>query len=154
MGNRTDAEDILQGVWLCIHRVRHAYRQGEPLRPWVYSIASWVRVDNYRKRQRIASRESSVAEIPEPPTVRSKDKPGSPTFEDLVAALPESQREVLTILKVNQLSSEEVARGISSTVGALKQKTHGPISGCAICWSKLGSRSRRTREWRNDLPRY
>jgi len=38
--------------------------------------------------------------------------------------LPESQREVLTMLKVNELSLEEVARATSSTVGAVKQKAH------------------------------
>jgi RNA polymerase sigma-70 factor, ECF subfamily len=41
-----------------------------------------------------------------------------------VAALPKSRREVLTMLKVNDLSIEEVARATSSTVGAVKQKAH------------------------------
>ena len=41
-----------------------------------------------------------------------------------MAALPESQREVLTMLKVNGLSVEEVARATSSTAGAVKQKAH------------------------------
>jgi RNA polymerase sigma-70 factor (ECF subfamily) len=43
-----------------------------------------------------------------------------PPFEELVASLPESQREVLTMLKVNGLSLEEVAGATSSTVGAVK----------------------------------
>jgi RNA polymerase sigma-70 factor (ECF subfamily) len=38
--------------------------------------------------------------------------------------LPESQREVLIMLKVNGLSVEEIARATSSTVGAVKQKAH------------------------------
>lgn len=41
-----------------------------------------------------------------------------------MAALPESQREVLAMLKVNGLSIEEVARATSSTVGSIKQKAH------------------------------
>jgi RNA polymerase sigma factor (sigma-70 family) len=47
-----------------------------------------------------------------------------PQFDDLVASLPESQREVLIMLKVNGLSVEEIARATSSTVGAVKQKAH------------------------------
>jgi hypothetical protein len=47
-----------------------------------------------------------------------------PEFEALIAALLESQREVLTLLKVNELSLEKVARITSSTVGAMKQKAH------------------------------
>jgi RNA polymerase sigma-70 factor (ECF subfamily) len=123
MGNRTDAEDMLQDVWLRIHRVRHTYRPDEPLLPWVYAIARRVRVDNYRRRQRIASRETQVEVLPDPAD-NVEGARHSATFEDLVAKLPESQREVLTMLKVNGLSIEEVARATSSTVGAVKQKAH------------------------------
>ena len=123
MGSRTEAEDMLQDVWLRIHRMRHTYRPGEPLLPWVYAIARRVRVDNYRKRQRIAWRERSVDTLPE--LSAPKDAASHlPPFEELMAALPESQREVLTMLKVNGLSVEEVARATSSTAGAVKQKAH------------------------------
>jgi hypothetical protein len=44
-------------------------------------------------------------------------------FQDLVAALPESQREVLTMLKVNELSLEAVARFDSR-----RSQTKGPSS--------------------------
>jgi RNA polymerase sigma-70 factor (ECF subfamily) len=123
MGSKPDAEDMLQDVWLRIHRVRHTYRPGEPVLPWVYAIARCVRVDDYRKRHRIASRETGVDVLPEP-SVNKDERAGLPRFEELVAALPESQREVVTMLKVDGLSIEEVARATSSTVGAVKQKAH------------------------------
>ncbi len=123
LGSQNDAEDMLQNVWLRIHRVRHTYRLGDPLLPWVYAIARRVRVDSYRKRQRIASHEMGVEVLPEPPVQQHKAT-GLPPFDELVAALPESQREVLTMLKVNGLSIEEVACATSSTVGAVKQKAH------------------------------
>jgi len=123
IGNRTEAEDMLRDVWLRIHRMRHTYRPGEPLLPWVYAIARRVRVDNYRKRNRIAWRERSVDALPEPPAPKDATTHLS-AFEELMAALPESQREVLTMLKVNGLSVEEVARATSSTAGAVKQKAH------------------------------
>ena len=123
MGSRTDAEDMLQDVWLRIHRVRHTYRPSEPLLPWVYAIARRVRVDSYRKRQRIASRETSAYVLSELPA-NEEETSHLPPFEELVASLPESQREVLTMLKVNGLSIEEVARATSSTAGAVKQKAH------------------------------
>jgi RNA polymerase sigma-70 factor, ECF subfamily len=123
MGSKIDAEDMLQDVWLRIHRARHTYRPGEPLLPWVYAIARCVRVDDYRKRHRIASRETGVDVLPEP-SVNQDERTCLPPFEELVAALPESQREVVTMLKVNGLSIEEVARATSSTVGAVKQRAH------------------------------
>jgi RNA polymerase sigma-70 factor (ECF subfamily) len=123
MGSRIEADDMLQEVWLRIHRARHTYRAGEPLLAWVYAIARRVRVDNYRKRRRIAWREVAADVLPEAPA-RAPEPDELPSFDELVAALPESQREVLVMLKVTGLSVEETARATSSTVGAVKQKAH------------------------------
>ena len=64
-GNTSEAEDMLQDLWLRIHRARHTYHPGEPLLPWVYAIALGVRVDYYRKRRRIASHETGANVLPE-----------------------------------------------------------------------------------------
>lgn len=48
----------------------------------------------------------------------------TPSMSELLAALPESQREVLLLLKGCGMTLEEVARTTSSTVGAVKQKAH------------------------------
>jgi RNA polymerase sigma-70 factor (ECF subfamily) len=45
-------------------------------------------------------------------------------LEALLAPLPESQREVIEMLKVAGMSLEEVARATSSSVGSVKQKAH------------------------------
>lgn len=123
MGSAADANDMLQDTWLRIHRVRHTYRGGEPVLPWVYAIARRVRVDSYRKRRRVGAREVTTDVLPERPQAAETDR-DLPAFEEMIAVLPESQREVLTLLKVNGLSVEEVARATSSTVGAVKQKAH------------------------------
>ena len=123
LGSPDDASDMLQDAWLRIHRVRHTYRPGEPLVPWVYAIARRVRVDSYRKRRRIATREIMVEALPEPAVV-SNEPTDLPSFNQLIADLPASQREVLTMLKVNGLTLEEIARATSSSVGSVKQKAH------------------------------
>ena len=123
MGSRSDAEDMLQDLWLRIHRVRHTYRPGEPVYPWLYAIAHRVRIDSYRKRRRISSRELGTEVLPEPPLGNDQQN-DLPRFDELVAALPESQREVLVMLKVNGLSIDEIARATASTPGAVKQKAH------------------------------
>jgi RNA polymerase sigma-70 factor (ECF subfamily) len=58
VGNTTDAEDMLQDAWLGIHRVRHTYRPGEPVLPWIFGVAQRVRVESCRKRRRTASAKS------------------------------------------------------------------------------------------------
>jgi RNA polymerase sigma-70 factor (ECF subfamily) len=122
---RNEAEDLLQECWIRVHRSRHTYRPSEPVMPWIYAIARHTRLDAYRKRRRLESREVLVASVPEglyrtePDVVREDDD-----FASLVARLPEAQREVLVMLKVSGMSLEEVARATSSTVGAVKQKAH------------------------------
>lgn len=123
LGSAADAADMLQDAWLRIHRVRHTWRSSEPLLPWIYAIARRVRVDSYRKRRRVGAREVATDVLPDPPAAPADPRDGPP-FEELIAALPASQKEVLTLLKVNGLSVEEVARATSSTVGAVKQKAH------------------------------
>jgi RNA polymerase sigma-70 factor, ECF subfamily len=115
------AEDLLQDTWLRIHRVRHTYRPGEPVLPWVYAIARCVRVDGYRRSRRIIVHETAMDVLAERPA-ENESRHALPVFEALVAALPEAQREVIMMLKVGGLSLEEVARATSSTAGAVKQK--------------------------------
>jgi RNA polymerase sigma-70 factor (ECF subfamily) len=121
--SREQADDLLQETWLRIHRVRHTYRPGEPVLPWVYAIARRVRIDGYRRKRRITMHETAMEVLPERP---GQVEPGNSllAFDTLVATLPEAQREVVTMLKVGGLSLEEVARATSSTVGAVKQKAH------------------------------
>ena len=123
MVNREQAVDLLQETWLRIHRVRHTYRPGEPVLPWIYAIARRVRVDGYRRTRRITLHEIPMDLPPERPVEAGVRNP-APGFDTLVAALPEGQREVVTMLKVGGLTLEEVARATSSTVGAVKQKAH------------------------------
>jgi RNA polymerase sigma-70 factor (ECF subfamily) len=119
--SRRHAQDLLQETWLRIHQARHTYRPGEPLLPWIYAIARHVRVDAYRRIRRLEQRERASDPLPELPSPAST--PG-PDLEMLLGALPDSQREVIVMLKISGMSLEEVARATSSSVGSVKQKAH------------------------------
>ena len=120
--NAADADDLLQDAWLRIHRVRHSYQPGKPLLPWIYAISRRVRIDHYRKSMRITVREQRLEDVAE--TVSVAEAPHADALEELLAPLPESQREVLEMLKVAGMSLEEVAQATSCSVGAVKQKVH------------------------------
>lgn len=121
--SKPDADDLLQETWLRIHRVRHTYRPGEPVLPWFYAIARHVRVDHYRKTIRTTAREQRLEEISQLAARAPETRKGD-DLQALLAPLPESQREVIEMLKVAGMSLEEVARATSSSVGAVKQKVH------------------------------
>jgi RNA polymerase sigma-70 factor (ECF subfamily) len=120
---RGDADDLLQETWLRIHKVRHTYRVGEPVLPWFYAIARHIRVDHYRKASRTTGREQRLEEAHEVAGDLSRSCRAL-DLETLLAPLPESQREVIAMLKIAGMSLEEVARATSSSVGSVKQKAH------------------------------
>lgn len=118
-----EREDLFQDCWIRIHRSRHSYRPGEPLLPWVFAVARYTRLDGFRRRRRRESREMAVDVLPEVPSA-APERSGDENFDRLLRQLPESQREVIVMLKVSGMSLEDVARATSSTVGAVKQKAH------------------------------
>jgi RNA polymerase sigma-70 factor (ECF subfamily) len=122
--SRPDADDLLQETWLRIHKVRHTYRPGEPVLPWFYAIARHVRVDHYRKTIRNKTREQQLDEISQTAPVFDTESRHAESLDALLAPLPESQREVIEMLKVAGMSLEEVARATSTSVGSVKQKVH------------------------------
>jgi RNA polymerase sigma-70 factor, ECF subfamily len=121
--SRPDADDLLQETWLRIHKVRHTYRPGEPVLPWFYAIARYVRIDHYRRAMRTTAREQTVNDMSMIAAFQGESGQDE-HLAALLAPLPESQREVIEMLKVEGMSLEEVARATSSSVGSVKQKVH------------------------------
>ena len=113
----SEIEELVQETWFQVHRSRHTWRPGEMLLPWVYAIARHIRSRSYRKITRRAE-------------VELDEKISTPTpelsygFEQLLSELPESQRQVLMLMKVEGKSLEEVAAATGSSVGSVKQKVH------------------------------
>ena len=121
--SRPHADDLLQETWMRVHQARHTYRAGHPVQPWLFAIARHVRIDHYRRSHGSGFREESLEgkEIGASAEVRAS---AEPDLETMLAPLPESQREVIVMLKVSGMSIEEVARATASSVGSVKQKAH------------------------------
>jgi RNA polymerase sigma-70 factor (ECF subfamily) len=121
---RGEAEDVLQDFWLRLHRARHTYRPSEPVLPWIFAIANHARLDAYRRRRRIVAHEVNVPSIPENLYQTLQPDVVDGEFLRALDSLPESQREVVIMLKVSGMSLEEVARAASASIGAIKQRAH------------------------------
>jgi RNA polymerase sigma-70 factor, ECF subfamily len=122
-GDRRYADDLLQETWIRIHKARHTYRPGEPLLPWVYAIARHVKIDAYRKR-RPERFEEPLEYAPERSIAAMDKRSELPDLDTLLGHLPDSQREVIVMLKISGLTIEEAARATSCSVGSVKQKAH------------------------------
>lgn len=141
--SRADADDLLQDTWLRIHRVRHTYRPGEPALPWFYAIARHVRVDHYRRSMRAVAGVRQLEVMSHTPAAAHEGLGQADELNALLAPLPESQREIVAMLKVAGMTLEEVARATSSTVGAVKQKAHRAYEKLRKTMSTLGPRGER-----------
>lgn len=121
-------EDLLQECWLRIHKARASYRPGEPVMPWVLTIARHVRIDSYRKWRRTNGRELDIEtrleEISANPQQKWDTAIAAGRLRKLMQILPDSQREVVVMLKVTGMSVQEVALATGATPAAVKQKAY------------------------------
>src|SRR5262249_60266649 len=49
-GSRALADDLLQTTFLKVHRARKQWNRDKKLRPWLFSIAARVRLDELRRK--------------------------------------------------------------------------------------------------------
>jgi RNA polymerase sigma-70 factor, ECF subfamily len=138
--SRREAEDLLQETWLRVHQVRHTWRPGAPVLPWMYAIARHIRIDHFRNTLRRQSKTAAFAKENRAAAPHGAVDP-SLDLEALLSTLPDSQREVIAMLKVADMSLEEIALATGSSVGSVKQKAHRAYEKLREILEKLGMRS-------------
>jgi RNA polymerase sigma-70 factor (ECF subfamily) len=121
------AEDVVQNALLSIHRGRATYRPERAFVPWMRAIVRNSIIDHFRERKRRGERESNlpVDEWPdEGGDERTEDRMLAPELQDALAALPEKQREAVTLVQIEGLSVAEAALRAGISTGALKVRAH------------------------------
>jgi RNA polymerase sigma-70 factor, ECF subfamily len=118
-----ESEDICQEVLLTMHRARHTYDPSRPFEPWLYAVARNVVIDHERGRQARTKWEALVEELPERASPAS-ELLGETRLDEALKALPQGQRNVIEMLKVEGLSVESAARRARISPGALRVRAH------------------------------
>ncbi len=119
-------EDLVQETLISIHTRRATWDRSRPLLPWLYAIARYRMIDFFRAmniRQTVPL--DDVAE-PEAPA----DMPAADAARDvtrLLSALPERQRKLIMLIKLEGLSVEEAATRLGMTETAAKVSVHRGI---------------------------
>lgn len=103
-------EDVLQETLLSIHRVRHTYIPGRPVGPWLYSICNHRVADFYRRNRKIRQVEIGLDDC-EAAVAQSPHKEDELTGSilEILAQLPDRQRQIIEMLKIYGHSVKEVA---------------------------------------------
>ncbi len=139
---REAADDLVQETFLRLVKARRTYRSGMPFRPWLFAIARHVALAARRTHRRRFSREIGVVELPETPVAA----PGVDHMEGVrlaaaVARLPEDQREVVWLARVEGMTSSEIARIVGASPGAVKVRLHRAEAKLRASW-RLGTPAR------------
>jgi RNA polymerase sigma factor (sigma-70 family) len=128
LGDRSDAEDVVQEILLTVHAIRHTYDPKRPFGPWLIAIASRRIVDRIRKRGRDYRRESALLEDDETfdlsPANLSETALDARTVREAVNRLAPAQREAVRLLKLEEMSLKEAAAASGMSIAALKVACH------------------------------
>jgi len=109
-----DQEDVLQEVFVVVHRRLADYREQDKMRSWLYAICTRV-VRDYRRRA--GRRHEELREAPEQPHEASQassfaDRQALSLAQRMLAMLPEKQRAVFLLYEIEQLSMPEIALAV------------------------------------------
>ena len=122
LGSAEDGEDVLQDVFVNAHIAMLADSRALNLRPWLYRIARNRCLNHLRRpapegtdsieAHPAANGASTLERVQRREELRA-------IFSD-VAELPETQRTALVLREIDDLSYEEIAQAMGTTLGAVK----------------------------------
>lgn len=125
--NDAALDDILQEILIGIHTARHTYRPEQPFAHWMYGIARHKLVDYFRRYGRNNAREVSADEL----VTFMADTANTPeealSYKDIRQALrqlPEKQRHVVAMTKIEGYSMAEAATKLGMSETAVKVTAH------------------------------
>ena len=134
--NRHDAEDVTQEVFAKLMRAIQRYEEQEvPFAAWITRVARNAALDHVRARRQIPVEEVRIAE----------NGDDQATFETLyafkraLAALPETQRQVLVMRHIGGLSPNEIAERLGKTEASIQGLHHRGRAALKLSLSELGA---------------
>jgi RNA polymerase sigma-70 factor (ECF subfamily) len=129
LGNRAEAEDVAQEVFLRVHRSIGDFRGEAKLSTWLYSIASRLCLNRLAgsERHRVREGEETLMRLP------SADAGAADALErgerdaalqQAIASLTEERRIVVVLRDVEGLSYDEIAEALDLEPGTVRSRLH------------------------------
>jgi RNA polymerase sigma-70 factor (ECF subfamily) len=129
LGNRAEAEEIAQEVFLRVHRAIGGFRGDAKLSTWVYAITSRLCLNRLATTERRLTREDDeiLARVPgggEGADEALERRQRQAALHQAIAALPEDRRIVVILRDVEGLSYEEIAQALELEPGTVRSRLH------------------------------
>ena len=124
-----DLPDMLQEVFVVVHRRAHTYDGTAKIRTWLYGICLNL-VQNYRRKAH-RRRERPVDHLPETAAAESADPEAELTrtearrrLQAILAKLDPEKRGVLVMFEIEGLSCHQIAATLGLPVGTVYSRLH------------------------------
>lgn len=130
-----EAEDVAQEVLLCIFHKKDRFDTEKPFRPWIFTIASRMISNRLRDKRRHphlsldkTTENSEGEELKLDPVESPQLRPDairesveiSEAVRRAIEALPENQRIAVLLARYEELSYEDIAQSMSTSVSSVK----------------------------------
>ncbi len=127
-GDKEAAADLLQDVFLRLHRFSHHIDPSRPLEPWIYRVTTNLAYTWVRRNQRWLK---PLVEVTEWLIDTKKSNGPTSIHEDdvqqvhaCISALPLPQRVVVVLYYIDDLPIQEIAEILEVPVGTVKSRLH------------------------------
>ena len=123
------AADLLQDVFLRMHRFAHRIDPQRPLKPWLYRMTVNLTYSWIKRRNRWIHRVNEMAEWlsrvrePTPDNIAEQDEDWQ-LIQRAITALPVTQRVVVVLYYLGELSLREISEILEVPVGTVKSRLH------------------------------
>ncbi len=126
LNNTGEVEDIIQETLIGISNTLHTYNTDRPFKPWLFAIANYKLNDYFRKLYRRTEFSSVDFEKIEP--TLGEDVTEAREISEYVhkglRSLPEKQRRIVHMMKLDGYSAREVAEHMNMSTSAVKVSAH------------------------------
>ncbi len=121
-----DGEDVVQEILISVHKARHTFDSNRALIPWLMAIARYRLSDYCRRNRKISRLEIIDNDLLGTATVdMSCTQDGEhKVLKQALSALNGRQREIITLLKMEGLSTTQAAIRLGMSISALKTTAH------------------------------
>ncbi|WP_186577181.1 RNA polymerase sigma factor [Aquibacillus kalidii] len=128
LGNRNEAEDLAQEVFIRILKYSSRYNYKSKLSTWILSIAKHVAIDHVRRKKFTSLfKHNFFSEIPDQKNIPDQlifDMESKKVIQAAISSLKSQHRAVVILRGINELSIRETAEVLNCSVSKVKVDYH------------------------------
>lgn len=129
-GNRDDAADLMQDIFVSVFRSLGNYRGEGSFRGWLFRVAHYRCIEFYRKRRP----EQALDDVPEP--ICNSAGPESHMLSDIsskallsaMQQLPLAQKAVVELKFFGQFTFDEIAEQTGTSANTIKSRLYAALA--------------------------